>query len=104
MSDRLRPHETPDDTPFEHLLRERMHRLADHAPATVRSLDEVQVSHLDRRRSAAASRQDGRHRQTAGIGATVAALVGAIGFTAVALNGAGTAGAETPEDAVRSCG
>ncbi|MCB1001317.1 MAG: hypothetical protein KDB40_18640 [Acidimicrobiales bacterium] len=102
MSDRLRPHETPDDTPFEHLLRERMHRLADHAPATVRSLDEVQVSHLDRRRSAAASRQDGRHRQTAGIGATVAALVGAIGFTAVALNGAGTAGAETPEDAVRS--
>lgn len=102
MSDRLRPHETHDDTPFEQLLRERMHRLADHAPATVRSLDEVQVSHLDRRRATVTSRRDGRHRRTAGIGATVAALVGAVGFVTVALDGAGTAGAETPEGAVRA--
>jgi hypothetical protein len=86
----------PDDG-FELLLRQRLHQLADHAPTTVRSLDEIRVEHHSRPRA----RREGRHRRTAGIGATIAALAGAIGFTTVALSGAGTAGAASPEDAVR---
>lgn len=86
----------PDDG-FELLLRQRLHQLADHAPTTVRSLDEIRVEHHARPRA----RREGRHRRTAGIGATIAALAGAIGFTTVALSGAGTAGAASPEDAVR---
>ncbi len=86
----------PDDG-FELLLRQRLHQLADHAPTTVRSFDEIRVEHHSRPRA----RREGRHRRTAGIGATIAALAGAIGFTTVALSGAGTAGAASPEDAVR---
>lgn len=86
----------PDDG-FELLLRQRLHQLADHAPTTVRSLDEIRVEHHARPRA----RREGRHRRTAGIGATIAALAGAIGFTTVALSGAGTAGAASPEEAVR---
>ncbi len=84
------------DDGFEMLLRRRLDQLADHAPTTVHSLDEIRVLHHSR-----PSRRDGRHRRTAGIGATIAALVGAIGFTTVALSGAGTVGAASPEDAVR---
>ena len=88
---------SPDDG-FEMLLRERMQQLADHAPTTVHSLDEIRVQHHSGR---PAARREGRHRRTAGIGATIAALVGAAGFTTVALTGAGTAGAASPEEAVR---
>ncbi len=91
----LSRHEHPDDG-FELLLRQRLVQLADHAPTTVHSLDEIRVLHHSRPR-----RLDRRHRRTAGIGATIAALAGAIGFTTIALSGAGNAGAATPEDAVR---
>lgn len=89
---------TGSDDGFEQLLRFRLHQLADHAPTTVRSIDEIRVEHLNR--PSAAARRRGRHRRTAGIGATVAALLGAVGFTTVALTGAGTAGAASPEAAV----
>lgn len=93
-------HPTPQHTPdgFETLLRQRLHQLADHAPTTVHSLDEIRVQHTRPDRA----RRDRRHRRTAGIGATVAALLGGIGFTVVALNGAGSAGAASPEEAVRT--
>ena len=89
-------HPTPQHTPdgFETLLRQRLHQLADHAPTTVHSLDEIRVRHARPDRA----RRDRRHRRTAGIGATVAALLGGIGFTVVALNGAGSAGAASPEE------
>ena len=91
----LSRHEHPDDG-FELLLRQRLGQLADHAPTTVHSLDEIRVLHHSWPR-----RRDRRHRRAAGIGATIAALAGAIGFTTIALSGAGSAGAASPEDAVR---
>ncbi len=86
----------PDDG-FEVLLRQRLHQLADHAPTAVRSLDEIRVQHGSR----PITRREGRSRRAAGIGATIAALAGAIGFTTIALSGAGTSGAASPEEAVR---
>jgi hypothetical protein len=88
------PQSGATDVEFEALLRSRLHRLADSAPATVRLLDEVDV-HSAVSRSPRRSR-----RRAAGIGASIAALVGAIGFSTVALNGAGDGGAATPEEAV----
>ena len=40
-------HPTPQHTPdgFETLLRQRLHQLADHAPTTAHSLDEIRVRH-----------------------------------------------------------
>ena len=87
---------------FEMLLREQLHQLADHAPTTVHSLDDIRVQHHTGRAGLGRERREGRHRRTAGIGASIAALVGAVGFTAVALTGAGTAGAASPEAAVRA--
>ncbi len=95
---RVRQSPTDTDPAFEQLLRTRLSQLADHAPTTVHHLDEVRVEH-EHRRAAIAGRPAGR-RRTAGIGATVAALAGAVGITTVALSGAGTAGAATPEEAV----
>ncbi|MFM2073233.1 MAG: hypothetical protein RLZZ623_3497, partial [Actinomycetota bacterium] len=81
------PQSGATDVEFEALLRSRLHRLADSAPATARLLDEVDVH-------SAASRSPRRsRRRAAGIGASIAALVGAIGFSTVALNGAGDGGA-----------
>lgn len=97
MPDQHTSHD-PADAGFETLLRQRLHQLADHAPTTVHTLDEIRVQHARPDRV----RREGRHRRAAGIGATVAALLGGIGFTAVALNGAGSAGAASPEDAVRT--
>jgi hypothetical protein len=90
------------DDPFEQLLRVQLRELADHAPTTVRSLDEVRIEHAGRIGVRRTSRREGRHRRSAGIGATIAALAGAIGITTVALSGAGTAGAASPEEAVRN--
>lgn len=95
------PGGAPSD-PFEQLLRTRLHQLAEHAPTTVHSLDELRVEHADRVAGRARARRDGRHRRSAGIGATIAALAGAVGITTVALSGAGTAGAASPEEAVRT--
>lgn len=79
---------------FDVLVRQQLHQLADQAPTTVRQIDDIAVGpgHAGRPRSG---------RRVAGIGATIAALVGAVGITTVALNGAGSGGASTPDEAVR---
>lgn len=77
---------------FEHLLRERLHQLADHAPTAVPAPGEVRVSAV-----ATAPR-----RRIAGIGATVALLAGGVGITTLSLQGAAQpGGADSPEAAVR---
>ena len=94
MNDSFNIHaNTNGDDNFDVLVRRRLHELADHAPSFVRQVDEIVV----------APAHDGRRsprRRTAGIGATIAALVGAVGITTVALNGAGSGGAGTPNEAV----
>jgi hypothetical protein len=82
------------DERFEFLLRERLHALADHAPATVRSIDEIAVVHANRRRVPRP------RRRIAGIGATIGTLAAGLGLTTLALNGAGDPGESTPEAAV----
>jgi hypothetical protein len=74
---------------FETELRSRLMRLADHAPSTVRMPGEVSVQ-----------QQPQRRRRAGGITAAIAALVGGIGITTVALQGAGEGGAASPEAAV----
>lgn len=83
------------DERFEQMLRQRLHALADHAPATVRSIDEIAVHHASRRTEPRAQR-----RRVAGIGATIATLAAGLGLTTLALNGAGDPGESTPEAAV----
>jgi hypothetical protein len=77
----------------ETLLRQRLAMLADHAPTTVRALDEVPVVasfHAERPR-----------RRRVGVVAAVTALIGAGGFTTYSFLGAGNSGgAASPEEAV----
>ena len=75
----------------EMLLRERLAQLANHAPATVQSPDEVRVVATNR----------GAHRgRRAGVVAAVTALIGAGGFTTYSFLGASNdGGAATPEEA-----
>jgi hypothetical protein len=83
---------TTDIDPFEGMLRERLHRLADHAPTTVPLPNDVRVTAVEPRRG----------RRVAGIGATIALVAGGIGLTTVALQGAAEpGGADSPEAAVR---
>lgn len=78
---------------FEKMLRDRMHRLADHAPAAVPALDDIQVTTATEPR---------RGRRVAGIGAVIALLAGGVGLSTVALQGATQpGGADSPEAAVR---
>lgn len=84
------------DERFEELLRTRLHALADRAPSHVRALDEIAVVHANRRPA-----RPKRHRRIAGIGATIGTLAAGFGLTTIALHGAGTAGAASPEDATR---
>ena len=86
----MNPTISPNPDDFEALLRERLHGLAQHAPATVRMPDEVYVH-------AAPPRP---RRRAGAVTAAFAALVGGIGITTVALNGADEGGAATPEAAV----
>ncbi len=90
---------TPTNTPttgldgFEQMLRERMHRLADHAPATVPAPGEVRVNAVTEPR---------RGRRAAGIGAAIALIAGGAGLTGIALQSAAEpGGADSPEAAVR---
>ena len=90
---------TPTNTPttgldgFEQMLRERMHRLADHAPATVPAPGEVRVN---------AAAEPRRGRRAAGIGAAIALVAGGAGLTGIALQSAAEpGGADSPEAAVR---
>lgn len=80
------------DPELENQIRHRLHRLAEAAPNAVRMVDEITVHH-------AAARRDGR-RRAAGVGASIAAIAGAVGFGVVALNGAADGGAATPDEAV----
>jgi hypothetical protein len=85
-NDSLRP--TSD---FEAELRSRLHELADHAPTSVRAIDEVAV-----RRAERASRS----WRTAGIAASVAVLVGAGSLAFVVAGRNDVAGADSPDAAV----
>jgi hypothetical protein len=85
---------TTDLDPFELELRQRLHRLADHAPTTVpERADTLVVRPI----------ADGRRgRRIAGIGATIAVLAGGVGLTTIGLQGAAQpGGADSPEEAVR---
>ena len=73
---------TPDLDGFEQMLRERMHRLADHAPVAVALPNDVRVSAVEPR----------RHRRAAGIGAVIAVLAGGVGLSTVAFQGAAQPG------------
>jgi hypothetical protein len=84
---------TPPHDEFEALLRDRLHRLADTAPTTVRSITDIPITRTG------ADRPHGT-RRLAGIGASIAALVGVAGITTVTLSGTGESGAATPEEAV----
>lgn len=76
----------------EILLRERLARLADHAPTAARLPDEVQVVAMNR---------GSRRGRRAGVIAAVTALIGAGGFTTYSFLGASSGGgAATPEEAV----
>ena len=78
---------------FEQMLRDRMHRLADHAPAAVPAVDDIQVTNAVEPR---------RGRRVAGIGAVIALVAGGAGLSAIALQGAAQpGGADSPEAAVR---
>ncbi|MCU1360832.1 MAG: hypothetical protein JWN99_2121 [Ilumatobacteraceae bacterium] len=83
-----------DQADLESIVRRQLHALADHAPATVRAIDEITVQPF-----ATAPRR--HRRRAAGIGATIAAVAGAIGITTVALNGAGSGGGASPAEAVQ---
>lgn len=86
----MKPTISPNADDFEALLRQRLNGLAHHAPATVCMPDEVYVH-------AAPPKP---RRRVGAITAAFAALVGGIGITTVALNGADEGGASTPEAAV----
>lgn len=76
----------------EMLLRQRLDRLAAHAPTAVRLPDEIDV---------VATRRPTRRHHRAGVIAAVTALVGAGGFTTYSFLGASSeGGAATPEEAV----
>ncbi len=78
---------------FERLLRDRLHRLADQAPAAVPVLADIGVTTTEPRRN---------RRRAAGIGATIALVAGGLGLTTIALQGAAEpGGADSPEAAVR---
>jgi hypothetical protein len=93
MNDTFNIRTSTGDDDFDVLVRRRLQELADRAPTAVRQLDEIMVAPIPVGRRSA-------RRRTAGIGATIAALVGAVGITTVALNGAGSGGAGTPNEAV----
>lgn len=76
----------------EIVLRERLARLAEHAPTTVHRSDEVQV---------VATNRGARRGRRVGVIAAVTALIGATGFTTYSFLGASNdGGAATPEEAV----
>lgn len=79
------------DAPFEALLRSRLHELADHAPATVHAVDELSVRRTERGR---------RNWRSAGIAASVVALVGAGSLAFVVSGRNDVAGADSPDAAV----
>jgi hypothetical protein len=85
-NDSLRP--TSD---FEAELRSRLHELADHAPSSVRAIDEVAVRRAER---------GTRSWRTAGIAASVAVLVGAGSLAFVVAGRNDVAGADSPDAAV----
>jgi hypothetical protein len=85
---------TPPSDEFEALLRTRLQQLADAAPTTVRSITDVPVI------ADVGGDRPRPRRRLAGIGATVAALVGVAGITTVTFSGAGDTGAASPEEAV----
>jgi len=85
-NDSLRP--TSD---FEAELRSRLHELADHAPTSVRAIDEVAVRRAER---------GTRGWRTAGIAASVAVLVGAGSLAFVVVGRNDVAGADSPDAAV----
>ena len=77
---------------FELLLRERLHELADHAPATVPAPGDLHLATPEPRRA----------RRVAGIGATIAVIAGGVGLTTIGFQGAAEpGGADTPEAAVQ---
>jgi len=82
-----------DHAEIEAVLRQRLHRLADHAPTTVRAIDEIAVAGVPLR-----ARRD--RRRTAGIGGTIAILAAALGVTTLAVGSGDEGGAATPEEAV----
>lgn len=78
----------------ETLLRRRLNELADHAPVAVRYADEITVS-------TPTADVPNRRRRAAGIGATIAVLIGGVGISTVAFQGASNpGGADSPEEAV----
>ena len=85
-NDSLRP--TSD---FEAELRSRLHELAEHAPTSVRAIDEVAVRRAER---------GTRGWRTAGIAASVAVLVGAGSLAFVVVGRNDVAGADSPDAAV----
>lgn len=88
------------DPVLEQELRLRLHRLADHAPATVRSLEAAPIDAVAGTDHAPAHRRRGR--RAAGIGATIAVVAAGFGLTNLAFQEGGETGANTPEDAVRA--
>ena len=80
---------------FEQMLRERMSRLADLAPAAVPLPSDVRVT-------TGTVAEPRRGRRVAGIGATIALIAGGVGLSTFAFQGAAEpGGAESPEAAVR---
>ena len=78
---------------FELMLRERINRLADHAPAIVPAASDVRII---------AAGEAPRRRRIAGIGAAIALIAGGAGLSTVAFQGAAEpGGADSPEAAVR---
>ncbi len=82
-----------DPSGVETQLRERLHRLADHAPATVVYPDEIRL--------AAAQPQPVGQRRWFRIGVPLIALIAGGGITAVATTGQNDGGAATPAEAVQ---
>jgi hypothetical protein len=85
------------DPRTEDSLRQRLHRLADHAPASVPSVGAVPI-----RTSTAPLQPSRRRRRAAGIGATIAVIATGLGLTTLAVQSGGEGGADSPEDAVRA--
>jgi hypothetical protein len=93
----------PPDPSFESSLRADLARLADRAPAAVRSPQEITVASSTRvefDREPTGFADPWRSRRRVGILATTAAFASAIGIGAFAISGANDGGGATPAEAV----
>jgi hypothetical protein len=90
----------PPDPALEQALRNDLHRLADHAPATVRYPEEIVITEVISHEFDSPRAPMRAPRRAVGIAASLAAVAGAVGIGAFAISGANEGGGATPADAV----